>query len=580
MRRAALFVLGLILAAFALPPAALAAKRVALVIGIDSYPNLDAKQQLKKAVNDAEAVGKTLSELDFQVISGMNVTRPEFNRKLQDLARELEPDDVAAFFFSGHGVQVDNANYLLPSDIPEFQSGDEEVLTREAIGLDSILDMLEKKRTRINVVILDACRNNPFSDPKLRSGGGTRGLTLVEPPSGTFVMYSAGTNQTALDRLSEGDDNPNSVYTRNLLPLLKRPGLPIQSVAKRIQVEVRDLAKQVKHAQVPAYYDQVVGDFELNEGSQLASVDPSASEPKAADASPPQVTPAPPSDQVPAPSSADRRKQEGELAYLDCVRANSLDCYKKFLTDFADHSRAVQVEKIIRSQSETALYQACVDGTTASGRMTACQSYLDAFPDGQFASHANELLNEAKKALTAAVLPAPPPPPRPQPEEINLPPEEATSLPRPSRRGESCSHSGDALYCVSSVLASQQRNYYGPESAFDGNSNTAWVEGSGGQGIGDFMVLEFDAPRTVSKLTIRNGYAKNTDIYKKNSRVKDIEIRFSDGSSQDARLSDTPGVQTVTFDRPVRTNWVQIEIRSVYPGWKYSDTAINEVRVN
>jgi hypothetical protein len=129
-------------------------------------------------------------------------------------------------------------------------------------------------------------------------------------------------------------------------------------------------------------------------------------------------------------------------------------------------------------------------------------------------------------------------------------------------------------------LTSQQGNSYGPRNAFDGNSNTAWVEGSKGQGIGDFLVLEFDTPRTVREVTIRNGYAKNSDIYGKNSRVKDIEVRFSDGSSQDAGLADDSGAQTITFDRPVRTKWVQIEIRSVYPGWKYSDTAINEVRVN
>jgi hypothetical protein len=168
----------------------------------------------------------------------------------------------------------------------------------------------------------------------------------------------------------------------------------------------------------------------------------------------------------------------------------------------------------------------------------------------------------------------------PAPQPANIAPTEPAQAPRPRARGESCSHSGDALYCVSSVLKSQQGNYYGPDSAFDGNSNTAWVEGSSGQGIGAFMVLEFDSPRTVSKLTIRNGYAKNGDIYGKNSRVKDIDIRFSDGSSQEARLSDISGAQTITFDRPVRAKWVQIEIRSVYPGWKYSDTAINEVRVN
>ena len=108
--------------------------------------------------------------------------------------------------------------------------------------------------------VVDACRDNPFVSSTGRSIGGTRGLTLVEPPSGTFVMFSAGAGETALDRLSDDDPNPNSVYTRVLLPRLKAPGR-IGDIARDVRRQVRNLASEVNHVQTPAYYDEVLGDF-------------------------------------------------------------------------------------------------------------------------------------------------------------------------------------------------------------------------------------------------------------------------------------------------------------------------------
>jgi F5/8 type C domain len=134
--------------------------------------------------------------------------------------------------------------------------------------------------------------------------------------------------------------------------------------------------------------------------------------------------------------------------------------------------------------------------------------------------------------------------------------------------------------CASSVLPPAHGNVYGPDNLLDGNDATAWVEGSGGQGVDDYLVLEFDAPQSVSGLTIRNGYDKNSDVYGKNSRVKDVELRFSNGDKLETTLKDDPAPQQVALSRPVKAKWIQLIIRSVYPGWKYSDTAINEVRVD
>lgn len=111
------------------------------------------------------------------------------------------------------------------------------------------------------MIILDACRDNPFAEGGVRSIGGSRGLARVDAPEGTFVMYSAGAGQTALDRLSDNDADANSVFTRSLIPLITTPGLGMQEVALKVRERVVELANSVGHRQTPAYYDQLLGRF-------------------------------------------------------------------------------------------------------------------------------------------------------------------------------------------------------------------------------------------------------------------------------------------------------------------------------
>lgn len=162
----------------------------------------------------------------------------------------------------------------------------------------------------------------------------------------------------------------------------------------------------------------------------------------------------------------------------------------------------------------------------------------------------------------------------PQPQN---PAQAPAELPRPHAPNEDCSRSGYTTLCASSVLAPAQGNIYGPRNLTDGDDKTAWVEGNSGQGLGEFVVLEFDSTRPVRGLTIRNGYDKSPDIFAKNSRVKDIELRFSSGDSIEATLKDQPSPQHVELSQPINAKWIQLIIRSVYPGAKYSDTAINEL---
>jgi hypothetical protein len=282
MRRAAILLLLACSSFFAFAPAAFAAKRVAFVVGIDKYDNLPAQQQLRKALSDAHAVGETLKGLGYDVIEANNVARLEFLRQWQQFLNRIEPGDEAAFFFAGHGVEIDGLNFLLPRDVPNIASGEEEVLKASGLSLGSVLEQVRERKPQIGLYIIDACRDNPFSDGKGRSIGATRGLARVEPPSGTFIMFSAGAKESALDRLSDNDKDPNSVYTRALLPKLRASGKSLTDIARDVRRDVREIAQTVNHVQTPAYYDEVVGEFCPAGCQAVAAADPVVTQPEPA----------------------------------------------------------------------------------------------------------------------------------------------------------------------------------------------------------------------------------------------------------------------------------------------------------
>jgi formylglycine-generating enzyme required for sulfatase activity len=245
-----------------LPLNAEAAKR-ALVVGVNVYDNLGADSQLEKAVNDARAMARAFKSLGFEVEIIENADRRSFNRTWSKFLERLEPRDVAAFQYSGHGVEIDGANYLVLRDAPKPELGAKTMMMSESIAVDRLLREMQERRPQVSLLILDACRNNPFDVSGKRAFGGAGGLARVDPPEGAFVMLSAGARQSALDRLSGADPDQNSIYTRKLLPLLTKPGLSLVDVAQEVRAGVRDLAISAEHEQTPAYYDQLTGKFYL-----------------------------------------------------------------------------------------------------------------------------------------------------------------------------------------------------------------------------------------------------------------------------------------------------------------------------
>src|SRR5262249_29255540 len=172
------------------------------------------------------------------------------------------------FFFAGHGFEIHGQNFLLPTDVPAATEGQEELVRDAAFAVERIVDRLQVRGARIAVLVLDACRHNPFERTGTRSMRGTGGLAPITPSEGVFVVFSAGAKQTALDRLTASDPDPNSVFTRNFVRQLATPALTLVQIAKRTQIDVKQLAATVRHEQTPAYYDQIVGDvvFKLASG--------------------------------------------------------------------------------------------------------------------------------------------------------------------------------------------------------------------------------------------------------------------------------------------------------------------------
>jgi hypothetical protein len=236
------------------------ADRIALVIGNDSYPHLSSDQQLGKAVNDARTMGEALEAIGFSVIRGENLDRQSMIDRIFAFTQRIKPGDTALLFYAGHGVAIGGGNYLLPSDVRTANPGEEARVRAMAIGEADIIADIQDRKAKVAVLMLDACRDNPFKQPGLtRSAGAARGLARSAEAEGVFAIYSAGFGQTALDTLGGNDASPNSVFTRAMAPALKRKGVHLADLVIDVRQEVAALAEKINHQQNPAYYDQTRG---------------------------------------------------------------------------------------------------------------------------------------------------------------------------------------------------------------------------------------------------------------------------------------------------------------------------------
>lgn len=202
-RLAALVVVGvLVAAATARAQAPREEPRIALVIGNSTYR----ESPLRNPVNDARAMTRTLRDLRFTVLVHENASKRTMEGAIVEFGRRLAEGGVGFFYYAGHGLQVRGRNYLVPVDADI----DSEAMTRvAAVDVDLLLEQMAEARNRVNVVILDACRNNPF-ERRLR--GASRGLAAVDAARGTLVAYATAPGSVAAD-----GDGANGLYTEELL---------------------------------------------------------------------------------------------------------------------------------------------------------------------------------------------------------------------------------------------------------------------------------------------------------------------------------------------------------------------------
>ena len=270
-------------------------RRVALVIGNAAYPGVAA---LKNPANDAAHMAAKLRKLDFRVTLKTNVGQKEMLRALTEFGDRLQQGGEALFFFAGHGMQVRGRNYLIPVDA-EIRT--ESSVSSEAVDVDQLLDKLAP--ARLSIVILDACRNNPF---ERRFRGNGQGLAQINAPTGTLIAYA-----TAPGKVASDGEGRNGLYTAELLTALDTPGIRIEDVFKRVRANV---VRKSGDAQTPWESSSLTGDFFFSApGPAAASALPAAGQPAPAPADPAAI----------------------ELAYWDGVKdSRDAEAFKVYLDQY------------------------------------------------------------------------------------------------------------------------------------------------------------------------------------------------------------------------------------------------------
>jgi uncharacterized caspase-like protein len=227
-------------------------QRLALVIGNAAY-RVD---PLDNPVNDARLVASSLKQAGFDVTLAENLDRRGLLGALRAFGERLNDNSVAVLYYAGHGLQLRDRNYLIPVDA-EIRSEDEIALA--GIDLSFILGRMSAARSRINIVILDACRNNPFAGKSIHTA---QGLAQMDAPVGTLLAYATAPGKLAADGLG-GVNDKNGLYAQQLARQVLMPGLPVEHVFKRVREAV---VRASREAQVPWESSSLQGEFSFVPG--------------------------------------------------------------------------------------------------------------------------------------------------------------------------------------------------------------------------------------------------------------------------------------------------------------------------
>ncbi len=217
-------------------------QRVALIVGNNNYTNLG---KLKNPINDARLMKKVLKKRGFEIIYKENATKNEMKKLVKKFSHKLARGGIGLYYFAGHGVSVDGRNYLVGIN---SSMDDKDEVEYETLALNYVTKKMKNSGNRLNIVILDACRNNPFER------GGENGLAPISNAKGMFIAYVTEAGSVA----SDGGSGKNGVFTKYLVKHLQERGATIEKVFKNTRADVEDATDG---KQSPGVYNQIRGDF-------------------------------------------------------------------------------------------------------------------------------------------------------------------------------------------------------------------------------------------------------------------------------------------------------------------------------
>ncbi|MBF0472121.1 MAG: SUMF1/EgtB/PvdO family nonheme iron enzyme [Nitrospirae bacterium] len=296
-------------------------KRVALVMGNSTYKNI---KPLKNPVNDAQAMARVLENLHFKVISGYNLTQKDMKKLISEFGDAIRDGGVGLFYFAGHGIQINGENYLIPIDADVHSEKD---VDPEAVNANVVLNNMAYAKNRLNIVILDACRDNPFRGFRSAGGGG---LAQMKAPEGTFIAYATSPGSVASD-----GDGKNGLYTQELIKNMEKPGLQIEQMFKGVRQSVEQISAK---KQTPWESSSITGDFYFKIDSNIKTSEPSE-----------ESTPTTP------PKQNDLNAEK--VTWKTIENSTDPSDFKEFLSAFPNSSLAVaakiKIKQLEKTQSPT-----------------------------------------------------------------------------------------------------------------------------------------------------------------------------------------------------------------------------------
>lgn len=368
-----------VVALWSMCTAAFAESRLALVIGNSAYQTVS---PLPNPANDARAMADFLTKAGFDVTPASDLTQAAMRATVGAFAAKVAragSDTVALVYYAGHGVQIDGENFLVPVDVRIERESD---VPLQAFRLADLMNTLSSVPSRMRIVMLDACRNNPFSEINKTAG---RGLAIVDAPAGSIVSYSTSPGAEAED--GTGDNSP---YTSALLKVAAEPGLPIEQAFKRTRLSVN---QATSGRQTPWESSSLSGDFAFFSG---------------AGASAPPTPPAAASAGQPIPGKSveiwrrDLRGKPAQQAYDLVILEDTAEAYEAYISLFAAPPLGPRVRTLLDRRKEMiAWYVAVTINSPAS-----FEAFLAQYRSSDFGPTAMRLLERARsRSLMAGALP-------------------------------------------------------------------------------------------------------------------------------------------------------------------------------